>query len=336
MNALDLKKYISKNDLIPKILESLECHSITPHSKEYRAGRPDGKNPTAISVKKDSLRSSMYSLENEMHGDIFTLIMDLKDKEFVSAIRYVHRILGLKYEIFSNPKEDKKDILEVFKKVKSNNYNIKKQLTVYDESILQNFINKPNIWWIREGIPQDIQEKFKLGYCPNSNRITIPIRYWCGGEDDYIGCKGRTVLKDYELLGVPKYIALINFPKTMNIYGLQENYKEIQRIGKVIVFESEKSVLKMASCGHNNAVAIMGHKLSQEQLNILIGLDVEICFALDKDISEEFVIRECKKFNKTRSLSYTKDKYDILKEKMSPIDRGKKVFDYLYKHRVKV
>ncbi len=340
MDALDLKKYIIEKNLIDTILDKLQCHSIKSYPKEYRAGLPEHRDPTAISVKKETLNIKIYSLDKEIKGDIFTLVMkikEFKDTEFWKAIKLIHEILDIPYTIFSKPKEDdKKDILQVFKRVATKKH-YSSELKIYDEKMLKNFINLPNIWWIKEGIIPEVQERFKLGYSPQDHRITIPQRWWCGGENDFIGCKGRTVFEDYDLLGIPKYMALTkNFFKTLNVYGLQENYQSIQEAGEVIVFEAEKSVLKMATWKYNNAVAILGHDLSPEQIDILIGLDVDICIAFDKDVSQEFIIESCKRFKRLRRLTYIFDKDDILDDKMSPVDKRKKTFDFLYKYRLKI
>jgi DNA primase len=337
MNALDLKNHIINTNSIITILEQLNCHSIKEYTKEVRAGLPQHKNPTAISVMKDSLSIRIYTLEREVKGDIFTLAMTINQETdakytFVKAVKDIHRMLNLPYELFSKPKEDenKVDALAVFKRFKTNKKDKEPDLHIYNESMLDKFINLPNIWWLKEGIVPEVQKRFKLGYCPYSHRITIPQRYWCGDENDYIGVKGRTILEDYKILGIPKYMALIPFAKTKNIYGLQENYQAIQEKGEVIVFEAEKAVLKMATWKYNNAVAILGHELSQEQINILIGLNVDIVLAFDKDLSEAFLIDACKRFGKVRRLSYLFDKHDILEAKMSPTDRRRKIFDYLY------
>jgi len=336
MDALDLKKHIIKNNCIETILDNLGCHSIKAYQKEYRAGLPEHSNPTAISIKKDTLSMRIYSLDKEVKGDVYTLVMQIKKISFIGAVKFIHKILGIKYTIFSKPIEEKKDVLKIFKDKLKSHQHYSNFVKVYDEKVLEKYINLPNIWWVKEGILPDVQERFKLGFCPESHRITIPQRWWCGGENDFIGCKGRTILSDYEILGIPKYLALIPFYKTLNIYGLQENYKSIQEIGEVIVFESEKSVLKMATWKYDNAVSILGHELSQEQIDILIGLDVDICLAFDKDISEEFVKESCLRFRRLRRVSYIWDKHNVLKDKMSPVDVNKKVFDYLYKYRIKI
>jgi DNA primase len=336
MDALDLKKHIIENNLIMTVLEKLQCHSIKPYPLEYRAGLPDHGNPTGISVKKDTLKTTVYSSEKEVGGDIFTLIMKIKSISFPKSVVYMHKLLGIPYELFSKPIEKPYNPIDVFTSVLSRSYDYNATLKVYDEKMLKPFINLPNIWWLKEGIPPNIQEKFKLGYCPQSHRITIPQRYWCGGENDYIGCKGRTIFEEWELLGIPKFSALVKFSKTLNVYGLQENYEAIQKAGEVIVFEAEKSVLKMASWGYNNAVAISGHELSIEQIKILIGLDVDIVIAYDKDITEGFIKEACGHFTKMRRTSYIFDRDDVLDNKMSPVDKRKRTFDFLYKHRIAI
>ena len=140
----------------------------------------------------------------------------------------------------------------------------------------------------------------------------------------------------YEILGIPKYFGVIGYPKSMNLYGLYENYEEIQRRGKVVILEGEKSTLKLRSMGYPIGVALGGHEISREQIKILIGLNVDIIFALDKDIDKQVSIDMCKEFKGIRNAYYIDDKYDILGEKDAPVDKGLKVWQYLYKNKVKV
>jgi len=41
-----------------------------------------------------------------------------------------------------------------------------------------------------------------------------------------------------------KYFITPGMRKEINIYGLWENYKDIQKAGYIVIFEAEKSVLK--------------------------------------------------------------------------------------------
>src|SRR5690606_33925601 len=123
-----------------------------------------------------------------------------------------------------------------------------------------------------------------------------------------------------------KYFPLKNFPKSMNLYGLQENYQYIQEAGYVAVFEAEKSVLKRHSRNDKTGVAVCCHDISEEQVKILIGLDVSIIIAFDQGISINHIRATCDLFYGIRSVYYIFDKYDVLKEKDSPADAENKIF----------
>jgi DNA primase len=76
--ANDLLEYIYKNDKVISILESIECHHITFHSvKEYRCGLPNHTNRTMVAVQKtETLKTRIYSEEEIIKGNLFTLIID--------------------------------------------------------------------------------------------------------------------------------------------------------------------------------------------------------------------------------------------------------------------
>ena len=137
------------------------------------------------------------------------------------------------------------------------------------------------------------------------------------------------------MLDIPKYFPLKKFPKSMHIYGLQENYKTIQEENRVFVFESEKSTLKRHSRKDGTGVSIGSHCLSDEQVKILIGLNVQIIIAYDKDVSLYHIRSECERFYGVRNIYYIYDKYNLLEEKMSPADANNKIFNYLLKYRIK-
>ena len=119
----------------------------------------------------------------------------------------------------------------------------------------------------------------------------------------------------------------------MNLYGLYENYDSILKSKLVVVFESEKSVLKRDSLLDNNCVAIQGKSLSEEQTRILIGLDAEIVFALDKDVCIEDIWFMCEKFYGIRIVSYIWDDDGLVHEKESPADCSDAIYRRLLKNR---
>lgn len=338
INAYKLKEYIIKNDKTKEILEKIGCFNIKNYTKELRCGSPKHKNATSISIKKDSLKVKIYKTDEDIKGDIFTLIMDIKDINFSESNRYIHNILGLEYNIFYIEKKEtnKIDILKVFKKALGEYKDYTdEQLKIYNEDICSEFIKLPYIGWIREGILPKTQEIFGIGYSRRNNRVVIPHRWWCGTDNQYVGVIGRTLIKDYDLLDIPKYFPLYKFPKSMNLYGLQENYKGIQEAGYVCVAESEKSTLKRHSRLDYTCVSLGGHEISIEQTKILISLDVDIIIAMDKDISLQFIRGLCEKFYGIRPIYYIYDNFGLLNKKESPMDKPNKVYKVLFNRRIK-
>lgn len=342
MNATELIEHIIQNDKTIEILENLECHHIKEYNKEFRCGLKGHSSKTAVAVKKDTLKVKVFQSDSKiLRGNIFTLVMHIKNINFPKANKYVHELLGLEYNFdFKKHKEKKQeeinDPLAIFKKIKRKSCYVNlEDISIYDNTVLREYIPLPHIDWIREGIMPWTCDKFKIGYSAERRRIIIPERFWCGTENDFIGIMGRTTIKEYEMLDIPKYMAIKNYFKTLNLYGLQENYKAIQEAGYVVVYEAQKSVLKRHSKLDETGVAIGSHCLSDEQIKILIGLNVSIIIAYDKGISIDYIRSECDKFYSIRDVSYIYDKYDLLKDKESPADTTNKIFNYLFKYRIK-
>jgi len=339
MNTYELKQFIIDNGKLKYVLEKLKCHSIRNYTKELRAGIPAHNNKTALAINKETLSIKLFQSDNNIvRGDLLTLIMHLKNITFPAANKYLHEILGIKYTKFNIKTKDKikKDPLEIFTQIrKRHNTPINAyEFELHNEDILDDYIPYTHITWFREGIMPWTSDEFAIGYSPERKRIIIPHRYWCGNKNDYLGIFGRTTVEHYELFDIPKFIGIKPYPKSMNLYGLQENYEHIQKFGYVVVFEAEKSTLKRHSLNDKTCVSICSHELSNEQVKILIGLDVEIIIAMDKDISINHIRSMCNKFYNIRNISYIYDKWELLKEKDSPADIKNKFYQFLLKHRI--
>ena len=306
------------------------------YTSEWRAALPDGKNKTAVCVKKDSLSMSIRSSEGKKQGDIFTLVMEIKNISFGKANQYIHNLLGLEYSYNKDKKEEKKDPLAIFKRIKRQRYAIDKDIPVYDDSLMKEYIDLPHIDWVREGVMPFSCKRFNIGYSYDRKRIVIPERKWDGDENEYIGISGRTTIPNYKMFDIPKFFKLSKtYPKGMNVYGLNENYQSIQENGYAVVLEAQKSVLKRHSRKDETAVSIGGCELTEEQVRILISLNVEIIIALDEGIDINHIRQECDKFYPIRKVSYIYDKWDLIKKgsKDSPADMPNKVYNFLRKHR---
>ena len=330
------------SERIEQILSSLGFHKIQDKGDYITCAIPNHNNPTGLSVLKENLYCNAFSTHMDFKGGIFDLVAYMNRYDsFGDTMRWCHKTLGLKYE-YNGKKEDdtpKDSILDFFKKYKTkpNKKTKEVELKFYtDEEVFNMYTRCPYSGWIREGIIAKIQEEFCVGYHFDSKRIVYPHRYWKDGS--IVGLIGRTLqsAEICDFFGIAKYFPLIPYPKSKNLYGLWENRQYIEETKKVIIFEAEKSVMKMASRGIRNCVAVCCHDLSEEQVKILLSLNVnEIIIAYDSDVDRKLIAMECKKFKDLRTVSVILNKDNILGEKESPADLCLKDYKFLYDNRVK-
>lgn len=341
MTISELKEYIYQNNKIEYVLQEIGCHDIHYHfNKEYYScANYNGDNVNAINIKNNKhLNVTNWTRTKEFPegSDIVTLIQYNKNLSFVDAVKYLHKILGFKYS-YKKQSEKKSEIFDplgIFKKIqqakKKTNVD---DIHVLDEDLLNDYVPVLHIDWLRNGIMPWTREKFKLAYSYKRKRVIIPMRHWATGE--LLGINSRTTVQNYDEFGIKKYYLSSTYPKNLNLYGLYENYEDIQKAGYVVIYEAEKSVLKRDSLNDPTGIALSGHSISNEQARILIGLNVEIIVALDKDIPIEEIRHICESFYNIRNVSYIYDKWDLLGEKDSPADASNKIYQFLFKHRVK-
>jgi len=341
MTISELKIYIYENKKIEYVLEQLGCHEIKYNNqKEYwSAAQPDGDNPMGVNIRNNELlnyRSFSRGIDYDEGKDLISLVESIKKMSFIESIKYIHKILDLPFEFKRKEEKPKKKIdpLLIFKRVLRGGrtaINVD-DIHVLDDKLLDDFVPMLHINWFREGIMPWTREKFKLAYSYKHKRIIIPLRYWATGE--LLGFNQRTTVENYKEFGIKKYFITPTYPKALNLYGLYENYDSIQKAGYVVVYEAEKSVLKRDSLNDSTGVALSGHTLSDEQVRVLWGLNVEIVFALDKDVTAEEVRHLCQKFYAGRKVSYIQDKWGILSSKDSPADATNKDYQFLFNNRI--
>lgn len=330
MNSIELQKYIFENNLVPKVLTDLGCKNIRETEKEYRSTRPDGDNPTALSVRKDD--GKIYCYTDNWYGNIYTLCMKTLYLNFYQTMKYLHALFGLKYEGATFSPEPQHDVLHVFTKYKNRNLGVDSADDIVDIQVA-NYEPYLHINWVREGITERTREVFNIQYDGTRRKIIIPHRHYENGKT--IGIMSRTTIPNAELLGIPKYYPIIPHQKGDNLYGLFENYETIIEKGYVIVYEAEKSVLKRYSLHDGTGVAVCTHSITNKQAEILIGLNVDIIIAWDKDVEDKDIFKACKKFKGIRNVYYIKDTENILGEKDSPADASNEDFNRLLANKVK-
>ena len=352
MNSSALKEYLKEDiERIEKVLESIGVHDIWRTGSEIRGASPDGDNNTAIAVNIDTLYCKHYSTE-VFRGDIFQLVQRFRNEEFGESFRFVRSLFGLSGKFV---KEEKIDPLSMFKSIRKKSKTITSldeiEVPKFGNEVLSEFVMLPHLNFFYEGITTQTQEIFKIGYDPKDDRIVIP-HFNYDDINAIVGITGRTLRSKEEMKAfrVPKYFNYIKgYKKMYNLYGFSHSLPYIKKNGIIVIFEAEKSTMKQWSMTRNEgfSVSVGGHEISQIQANIILKhtpADVEVVIAFDKDvmtmtddkgnlIGEEFIINQCNKFSRFRKTSYIWDSHDLLGEKDSPVDKGIKAWDYLFKYR---
>lgn len=236
-----------------------------------------------------------------------------------------------------------------------NKYQFNNNIPILDEypkEVLSYFTHYYHPTWLRDGITPEAMDKFHIGFSLGQNKIIIP-HFDINGR--LIGIRGRTLdKKEAEAYGKyrPLQIGKITYahPLQFNLYGIHEHQNGIKMRRQAIIAEAEKSVL--LDDGYygdlSNCVACCGSTFNKYHISLLtnvLGAN-EIIIALDKEYTDwrtekarkykERIISMCRKYSNQAIFSYMWDYDNVLEEKDSPFDKGKEVFEHLYKTRVKV
>lgn len=214
------------------------------------------------------------------------------------------------------------------------------------------FSNYYHPTWIKDGISKEAMKKFNIKFSISQNKIIIP-HYDKNGN--LIGIRGRTLNQEEVEAGF-KYMP-VSIGDTMyahelkfNLYGLYEHQQNIKNKKIAIIAEAEKSVLLDETYYPNEGVCVAacGHSINKYQIRLLLDLGVqEIVIAWDKEYidwksleakrwKDIAILAQCKPFLSLVNFSYIWDYDNKLNLKDSPYDKGKDIFDYLYRTRVNI
>lgn len=290
--------------------------------------------------------------------NIFDLVIKnhgLKGMEltFSQSVQWVSSKLGRKSTFGSKPEGFHTPVKENKELSWMNKFSKKKvvvpELITYDDSILQMFSKYHHPCFLEDNISHEAMDKFEIMYYSYRHKIVLPHRKWDTGE--IIGIKTRSLDERDIELGF-KYVPLklgdiqYSYPTYHNLYGLYQNKETIKRLGKCIIFESEKSVLQCESYykNHNFSVALSGSNISQHQVEMLLKLGIdEVILALDKEyettMSDESLkyqaklLRLGRMLNKYCRVNVVFDTQNLLDLKDSPSDKGKEVLEELMKQK---
>lgn len=340
MLAHEVKQYIVENNLLITLLEKMKFHNIK--NKETNDGNwiycswETGDNPNAVQIKCDNLFVRTYT-HTHISSDIFALVCYVYECDFINSLKKVHELLNIPYTSKYNKTENKSvDLLRPLKKYRVKNIS-SEEAKSYSTEVLQSYKQTNWIEWIKQGISNTVAKEFLVCYDPLQERMLLPYRALDPKDNVIIGITGRSLLSAEicKQFSIPKYICILPFKKSQTLYGYAENYTHIIEKGEVVVGESEKMVLQRASMFDRTCLGIGGHDISKKQIQLLIGLNVDITIAFDKDVDEKEVREQCAKFKGIRNIYYIIDKDNLLGEKDAPTDKGDKIYQELYKKRIK-
>ncbi len=283
---------------------------------------------------------------------IFTLyqkFMELNYHEvsWGEAVDYVRKFVS--NDTVAIPQQRKAAILTDFEKYRIGKTVI--ELPQYDKNTLDCFVRYNHPLWLKEGIGEAAMEKFNIRFQVRENRIIIPhydingrlvgIRQRALEEEDIVFGKYRPAS-----IGEEIYTHELHF----NLYGIYEHKAAIQRYKRAVIVEAEKSVLLSDTFfGEDSvAVAVCGSQINKYQIALLtkeLGVN-EIVVALDKEYTDlkdkkcypykHKLIEICRRYKNSAEFSYIFDDKGLLDYKDSPYDKGKEVFQTLYKNRKRI
>lgn len=342
MDSKQIKEYLLDNpEYIKIILEDLGCDKVKiVENKRVQSTRPNNygneyhDNSTSLQVKLNSNLSSTIHTDLDFNknndADFFDLIQYLKQCKFNKALSYICNICGLKYSynVKDNNISDGYNFIHKFKRKKEKRKENVIEEDYLDEYYLTRFIREECSEFTNDGINRKTQDKFKVSYDVLDNRVVFPIRDELG---NLLSFKGRTLEKDFKIMGIPKYIYYYPYIGERHLFGYYENYFDIISSNEIFIFESEKSIMQCDSMGINNCLAISKKRICPIQLNKLLRLGKTIVLALDKDVTIEEINMIGRQFKGLLKVEYIYDSLNLLDKKDSPSDKGLEIFNILNK-----
>ena len=291
---------------------------------------------------------------------IFELVIRARRQQgiilsFSQAVKYVASITNKMFYSNTDNEEDTSYIINDWEWINKFK-NIKRQhsipqLSEINEHILEIFCPYPHELWLNEGISRETMQKYQISYWEKENKIIIPHRDIDGR---LIGIRGRALNKEEVDAGY-KYMPINIEGKELkhtlgnNLYGLCQNEEAIRRLGKLVIFESEKSVMLCDTYYHQNnfSVAVCGSNITDTQCRLIRNLGVnEVMIAFDKEFTDpdskaaeaygNKIINKAKRLTPYFTVYVIWDNLGLLEMKDSPADKGKEVLEKLMKNKIEI
>jgi len=329
--AINLKKLnkaiLNDMDLLLDLLIRLNFKNPRFNGNKIMCGFDDKSKGNAIIISnyQDELLTFTRFSTNES-GSVIKLIQNKTGKDFFETI-------NLLYDVFESNYILSDEMFDDYSCGSSCDFEIEEddeiEYEVLDESKIGKCIISQTL--ALDKILPSTQIKYKVWKDWYSDRICFN---WRDISGNLIGVMGRIDKEGAsEEESNFKYFPIHPFKKKYQLFGLYENLKYIMKYKKVVLVESEKSVLQCHSFRFNLVCSIGSANISKHQLGILNSIGVkEIVLAFDNALDD--LIEMLKKINdlidrcgynfNVKVLIDKEEKY--MQNKESPSDNGGNVF----------
>jgi len=202
---------------------------------------------------------------------------------FYDTIKYSLKILGKteKEIIIAKENLEKRRFSKQFGEIKQ------PKKFYLNKSNIRNYINVPANFYLDKGYKRDILDMYDVGYYKNPkgqfiNRVIVPI--YDENNKNVVGVTARTILPycdncckfhngqgcNTDNVHMSKWTHSTGFLAGHYLYNFHNAKNAIKDSHSIILVESPGNVWKLAQNGINNAVALFGNDLSEEQYALLI------------------------------------------------------------------
>lgn len=279
-----LQKLNENSDAIVELLDYYECGKIKVNTREVRFARDDRpESGLNISIRLENNDACLVKdfARSEVNNIISWLCKE-KNADFKSVLLTVKRILNLSDD-WRPPSKHRKLFAGVYDSII---YKTPPKIKTYPEDILKQYAPIGNKLWLDDGVSLETQRKFNICFDIESNSIVIP---WYNQFGEIIAIKNR--INGIPEDGMSKYYYSLGGLVSSSLYGFSENYIHLQNT-EILIGESEKQVLQLATKGYRNAVSLGSNSLSEQQAKLLLSLNpTKLIWLLDEGLPKENTLR---------------------------------------------
>lgn len=279
------------------------------------------------------------------------LVLLGQKSSFIDAVHFILEVTGLELEDVKRIAKPNvcnwQDGLEKFVRFRQGESSLK----IYNKSILNQLEEVYPDEWVSEGISIETMAQYQIKYYSRTQCTTIP----CFDKDgQLIGIRGRFWEPEQIEQGKYRPLALLDgttykFPTNDVFYNINWVWPEIEKTGKAVLVEGEKSCMKAHEWfkDKSTVLGLYGSNIGMRRRNQLIKMGVkEVYLALDSDFhtigDEEYQAFEKKMFNLARLFNGYADVYVVYNNigldayKCSPFDFDRETYERMFNNRERI